>query len=350
MMMKLLNQHQARWAEVLSVYNFVLSHCPGKDNPTDTPSCQADYAEEFHGETLLPTLQQKICYRVQEGWQHDNAIFTWYAELVQVHDEECVTPMPSSMSFSLADVTEPPLALFTAKSNTSGRGHSRLHLVPQIMVNAAMTSEIAYSDMPDPLITILLHAQSVDTFTIKRSEAICEKGLFIAGTTIWMLSDDGLLHANGRAYVPRQCALIEEILWANHDDPQGGHFGIKHTIEIVQDKYHWWGQSKDISEYIWMCDTCQQVKPHCHSPYGELGTIPMPNGLWEMISMDFITRLPTSTYHGTIYNAILVIVDIFMKLSLYIPCSKDITAEELADLTWDQAFSIFSVPGAMVSD
>ena len=86
MMTKLLNQHQTRWVEALSAYNFVLSHCPRKMNPADAPSHWADYTQEFHGETLLPTLQQKIHHGVQEGWQQINTNFTQYIELVWVHD------------------------------------------------------------------------------------------------------------------------------------------------------------------------------------------------------------------------------------------------------------------------
>src|SRR3982074_2866366 len=43
---KILNQRQARWAELLADYDFVLEHIPGKTNPADGPSRCPDYVED----------------------------------------------------------------------------------------------------------------------------------------------------------------------------------------------------------------------------------------------------------------------------------------------------------------
>ena len=82
-------------------------------NPADAPSCWADYAQEFHRETLLPTLQQKICHGIQEGWQL-NTNFTHYVKLLQVHNAAHVT----SPHTAPADATDPPLKLFTASTSS----------------------------------------------------------------------------------------------------------------------------------------------------------------------------------------------------------------------------------------
>ena len=42
---KVLSQTQARWAEILSSYNFVIQHLEGKKNPADGPSRRPDYEE-----------------------------------------------------------------------------------------------------------------------------------------------------------------------------------------------------------------------------------------------------------------------------------------------------------------
>lgn len=36
--MKRLNRHQARWAEILTAFNFIIEHHPEVSNPTDAPS------------------------------------------------------------------------------------------------------------------------------------------------------------------------------------------------------------------------------------------------------------------------------------------------------------------------
>ena len=41
---KTLSRHQARWAEMLASYDFIIKHRPGKKNPADGPSRRPDYA------------------------------------------------------------------------------------------------------------------------------------------------------------------------------------------------------------------------------------------------------------------------------------------------------------------
>src|SRR5205814_6131516 len=53
---KILNRRQARWAEILSGYDFVLDHITGSKNPADGPSPCPDYAEnvDLPSGTLIP--------------------------------------------------------------------------------------------------------------------------------------------------------------------------------------------------------------------------------------------------------------------------------------------------------
>jgi len=55
---KVLSRRQARWAEILSSYNFVIEHLEGKKNPADGPSRRPDYKEGYERPTarLLATL------------------------------------------------------------------------------------------------------------------------------------------------------------------------------------------------------------------------------------------------------------------------------------------------------
>lgn len=53
---KILNRRQARWAEILSGYDFVLDHVPGSKNPADGPSRRPDYAKNIDppSDALIP--------------------------------------------------------------------------------------------------------------------------------------------------------------------------------------------------------------------------------------------------------------------------------------------------------
>jgi len=57
-----LSRRQARWAEILSSYDFVIEHLEGKKNPADGPSRRPDYeiAYERQIERLLATLAATV--------------------------------------------------------------------------------------------------------------------------------------------------------------------------------------------------------------------------------------------------------------------------------------------------
>jgi hypothetical protein len=52
----------------------------------------------------------------------------------------------------------------------------------------------------------------------------------------------------------------------------------------------------------------------------------VPSRLAEWVSLDFITGLPPSKWRGRVYDAILVVVDLYTKYALYLTCTKDIDA------------------------
>ena len=66
--------------------------------------------------------------------------------------------------------------------------------------------------------------------------------------------------------------------------------------------------------------------------------------------MDFITGLPPSKHGGRVYNAILVVVDAFTKYTLYLPCWKDINADQLSELMIEQVIPIIGILKNLISD
>ena len=59
-------------------------------------------------------------------------------------------------------------------------------------------------------------------------------------------------------------------------------------------------------------------------PYGLLEPLPIPSKSWQSIALDFITYLPVSKG----FDAILTVVDRYMKMAHFLPCTKEITSEE----------------------
>ena len=61
---KVLNRRQARWAEFLASYDFVLVHIKGTKNPADGPSRRPDYMEnvELPTDALIPRSALRFLY------------------------------------------------------------------------------------------------------------------------------------------------------------------------------------------------------------------------------------------------------------------------------------------------
>jgi hypothetical protein len=66
--------------------------------------------------------------------------------------------------------------------------------------------------------------------------------------------------------------------------------------------------------------------------------------------MDFIVDLPLSTYNERVYNSILVIVDRYTKMSIYIAYNKTCIVEDLTDLFYEEIIYKYGIPKGIVSD
>jgi transposase InsO family protein len=166
----------------------------------------------------------------------------------------------------------------------------------------------------------------------------------------YSLDQIGLLWYKGRVVVPTQKALTQELLYLYHDDQFAGHWGIEKTKELLERKFYWPGLAKDVREYVLTCQTCQNIAIPRHKPYGKLESLPVPNGPWQEVSLDFITQLPSSFIGTKAYDAILVIVDRYTKMARFIPTTTDIAAPEFAALFHENIELKYGAPKGIVSD
>ena len=77
-----------------------------------------------------------------------------------------------------------------------------------------------------------------------------------------------------------------------------------------------------------------------------LQPLPIPEGAWQDISLDFIEGLPLSS--GC--NVILVVVDRFTKYAHFLSLKHPFTASQVAKLLLDSVVKLHGVPKTMVSD
>lgn len=91
---------------------------------------------------------------------------------------------------------------------------------------------------------------------------------------------------------------------------------------------------------------CQRQKYAATTPGGLLQPLPIPNAIWEDLSLDFITGLPKSKGH----EAVLVVVDRLSKYSHFILLKHPYTAKSIAELFVKEIVRLHGIPKTLISD
>ena len=158
----------------------------------------------------------------------------------------------------------------------------------------------------------------------------------------WVLRD-GLLFFKNRIYVTPESTLQQDIITQFHDS---SHEGFLKTFHRIKANFYWQGMRDSIKTFIKECSVCQQHKVEQLSPIGLLQPLPIPNQVWEDISMDFIDGLPSS--HGK--TTIFVVVDRLSKYAHFVPIAHPYTAVSVAQIFFDYVFKLHGMPRTIVCD
>ena len=103
----------------------------------------------------------------------------------------------------------------------------------------------------------------------------------------------------------------------------------------------------DVVRHIQKCLTCQLVKAEHQRPSGKLQPLPIPDGKWDQITMDFVTGLPV--VRGG-YDSIWVIVDRLTKSAHFLPVKTRYNVEQLAEIYVKEIVRLHGIPQSIVSD
>lgn len=156
----------------------------------------------------------------------------------------------------------------------------------------------------------------------------------------------GLIKHKDKVWIGHNSALQTKLISALHSSAIGGHSGISATYHRIKQLFGWKGMKKDVENFVRQCLVCQQAKHEHIHPGGLLQPLPMPQGVWQDISMDFVEGLPL--FEGS--NTILVIVDRFTKYRHFIPLRHPFTAQTVAKLVLDNVVKLHGLPKSMLSD
>ena len=297
---KLLNRRQARWAEFLSRFNFVITYRPG------SRGTKPDALTRRSGDLPQNGEDERILYRNQVVLKPHNLRL----DATQIKNRySLVTPLP-----------------YQPGSTTPARSIGVCqHSLDQLI-------EKAYKHDPYPNEIIQMIEQGIHKsrdITLAECEVL-----------------DGRLFYQKRLFVPDYDPLKLFLVQRHHDDPAAGHSGRSKTIELMLREYYWPGLYKYVSRYVKNCDTCQRIKPSRDKYQGRIKLLPAPEERWRDLSMDFVGELPNS--EG--FNAILVVTDRLTKMRHLIPCHTTATATDTATMFFHYVFKLHGLPNSIVSD
>ena len=145
--------------------------------------------------------------------------------------------------------------------------------------------------------------------------------------------------------VPDVPELRRSIMKELHCSPYAGHFGVNRPQRLIGRCYFWPKMHDQITDYVRGCEICQCNKSATAKKAGAI--IPLPENIWEDISMDFVGPLPR-TEKG--HDFILVIVDRLSKTAHFLPCHSDIDGTGVAELFIDRVWSQHGLPKSTVTD
>ena len=159
------------------------------------------------------------------------------------------------------------------------------------------------------------------------------------------LDTQNFIRFRGRRWVPNKESLRTNIIQHAHDSTMTGHPGREGTYTVVSREYFWPNMSQDVRQFVRNCDICGRTKAWREQKKGLLKPLPVPNRVWQDVSMDFITDLPES--NGC--TNVLVIVDRLSK-GVILEGLKDLNAEAVAWTIVRTLIAKHGFPRTIVSD
>lgn len=137
------------------------------------------------------------------------------------------------------------------------------------------------------------------------------------------------------------------VMDESHAAPSAGHLGVSKTKARICQRYFWPKMGHDIERYVRSCGVCLQSKSRNGvKNQGLMGKFKFANAPFQMISMDFIGPLTSSSQQNTV---ILVITDWFSKFVSLFPLRRA-TAAKVVEVLERQIFLQFGVPEVVIMD
>lgn len=157
---------------------------------------------------------------------------------------------------------------------------------------------------------------------------------------------DGLLCYNNCMMISPTSPVIQQVLHEHHNTTMGGHSGVLRTFKCLPRQFYWPSMHKIVAAYVSQCDVCQQAKSQTISLAGLLQPLPIPDQLWEDVSMDFVDGFPKSNSHTTF----MVIIDRLSKSAHLVQLSHSYTTAMVATKFIESVVKLHVHPWSILRD
>ena len=161
---------------------------------------------------------------------------------------------------------------------------------------------------------------------------------------------DGIIFfgdSSGRDQLCVPKSMRQKIMEEVHKSITGSaHGGFEQTYGRITNGFFWPKMTQDIQKFTSTCPICQKIKHARHLPYGLLQLIPIPTQPFEVVTMDFISELPQSQGH----NSIFVLICKLTKYTFFIPCDTNLTEKGAAKLFFNKIVTHVRLPKQIISD
>ncbi len=346
MNVKTLNERQIKWAMRLISFDFIIKHRFEEINFVDDSSRRFDY-HDVNTKIIrfLLVLQTKLRIVVFLHIQFSNVraiIVTLSAKI-------------SRIVFDENEISRSKIAIFVSISVLSEKRRECDELtqcVSRAIIAILLENEIFYENNFEFILNLIKILQKKNVFVqtrLKNIETSNKRQRDIFVKSDYILKND-FLKFRERYYVFEKKFLRIKLLKRHHDDILTNYFDVKKTIELFNKKYYWSKMIKYVKFYIKTCNICQRTMTFKHFSYDDLQSFFLFQNLWQKIIMNFITNFSFNKRSNNVYDSVLVIINRYIKMTLYIFVTKKIIAIELTNIIFDQMMLKYDASKDVVSN
>lgn len=360
---KKLNRRQARWAEFLSEFHFVIHYRPGKQGtkpdsltrrPGDIPQGVEDDRLQHNYQTILTPDRVKAkstrdaIYLAHIIIEDVTMTVPELAHELYLLSEEMGASEEyldeSLMPLSLDDNEGDPGESWNNQGDTlslpPAGEESQDELLPQ-----DTTLHLQHATENDEVIQEIFTA--MDQGHRRPPHHLIKQGIRLEIGDCKKV--DGLLHVRDKIFVPFDDELRTKLIRSFHDTKPAGHHGRNATFTALSQYYYWPGITDAVARYTRNCLTCARSKHSREGKHGLLNPLPVPDTYWTGISIDFITPLPESHWRGHTYRHIMVTVDRLSKKKKFVPL-ENLDVETMVQAFIEYIWREEGYPTSIVSD